>query len=88
MSCGVGCRRGLDPALLWLWCRLVLTAPIQPLALEPPYAVGAAPQKMATLAGNQNPDPMKYPTEDTCYITWAQFYNQFCINWLLKCARK
>ena len=21
MNCGVGCRRGLDPALLWLWCR-------------------------------------------------------------------
>ena len=21
MSCGVGCRRGLDLALLWLWCR-------------------------------------------------------------------
>ena len=23
VSCGVGCRSGLDPALLWLWCRLV-----------------------------------------------------------------
>ena len=23
VSCGVGRRRGLDPALLWLWCRLV-----------------------------------------------------------------
>ena len=22
VSCGVGCRCGLDPALLWLWCRL------------------------------------------------------------------
>ena len=42
MSCGVGCRRGLDPALLWLWCRPVATARIQPLAREPPYAVGAA----------------------------------------------
>jgi len=42
VSCGVGCRRGSDPALLWLWCRLVAAAPIQPLAWEPPYAVGAA----------------------------------------------
>jgi len=42
VSCGVGCRRGSDPALLWLWCRPVATAPIQPLAWEPPYAVGAA----------------------------------------------
>ena len=42
MSCGVGCRRGSDPALLWLWRRPVATAPIQPLAWEPPYAAGAA----------------------------------------------
>ena len=46
MSCGVGCRHGSDPALLWLWCRLVATAPFGPRAWEPPYAVGAA-QEMA-----------------------------------------
>ena len=28
VSCGVGCRFGLDPALLWLWCRLAATSPI------------------------------------------------------------
>jgi len=38
MSCGVGLRHGSD--LLWLW--LAATAPIRPLAWEPPYAVGAA----------------------------------------------
>ena len=32
----------LDPELLWLWCRPVATAPIQPLAWEPPYVEGAA----------------------------------------------
>ena len=42
MSCGVGCRRGSDPELLWLWRRPVATAPIQPLAWEPPHAAGAA----------------------------------------------
>jgi len=42
VSCGVGRRRGSDPALLWLWCRLAATAPIRPLAWEPPYAAGAA----------------------------------------------
>ena len=42
MSCGVGHRRGSDPALLWLWHRLVATARIRPLAREPPYAMGAA----------------------------------------------
>uniref|UniRef100_A0A8D1ALT2 Troponin I1, slow skeletal type n=1 Tax=Sus scrofa TaxID=9823 RepID=A0A8D1ALT2_PIG len=44
MSCGVGGRHGLDPALLWLWlwCRLTATAPIRPLASEPPYGIGEA----------------------------------------------
>ena len=45
MSCGVGHRRGLDPALLWLWHRLAALALIRPLVWEPPYAVGAALEK-------------------------------------------
>ena len=47
MSCGLGVRAGLDHALLWLWRRLVAIALIQPLAWEPPHAVGAA-QEIAT----------------------------------------
>ena len=39
VGCGVGHRRGLDPALLWH--RLVV-APIGHLAWEPPYASGVA----------------------------------------------
>jgi len=42
VSCGVGCRRGSDPTLLWLWCRLAATALIRPLAWETPCAAGAA----------------------------------------------
>ena len=42
MSCGVGHRCSSDPALLWLWCRPGATAPIQSLALEPPYAIATA----------------------------------------------
>ena len=42
MTCGVGHRRGLELALLWLWYRPAATAPIRPLAWEPPYAAGAA----------------------------------------------
>ena len=42
MSCGVGRRHGLDLALLWLWCRLVATTLVRPLAWEPPYAAGVA----------------------------------------------
>ena len=45
MSYGVGRRRGSDPMLLWLWCKLATTAPIEPLAWEPPYAKGAALEK-------------------------------------------
>ena len=33
------------PTLLWLWGRLVATAPIRPLAWERPYATGAALEK-------------------------------------------
>ena len=42
MSCGVVCKCSSDPALLWLWWRLVATAWIGPLAWEPPYAKGEA----------------------------------------------
>ena len=42
MSCGVGHRRGLDPALLWLWRKLAAIVPIRPLAWELPCAMGVA----------------------------------------------
>ena len=45
MSCAVAHRHGSDLALLWLWHRPVATALIQPLAREPPCAVGAAIKK-------------------------------------------
>ena len=45
MSCGVGLRHVPDPMLLWLWCRLAATAPIRPLAWEPPHAAGVALEK-------------------------------------------
>ena len=43
MSGGVHHRRSLNLALLW--CRPAATAPIGPLAWEPPYAVGVALEK-------------------------------------------
>ena len=45
MSCGVGCRLGSDPALLWLWCRLASVAPIQPLLWEIALAASAPLKK-------------------------------------------
>ena len=52
MSCGVGGRCSSDPALLLLWRRPVATAPIRPLAWEPPYAMAAA-QEMAKRQKNE-----------------------------------
>ena len=55
MSCGVGRRHSSDLAWLWLWCRLVATAPIGPLAWEPLYATGAAlkrKEKKRNVAGS------------------------------------
>jgi len=45
VSCDIGHRRSLDPVLLWLWGRPAATAPIRPLAWEPPYAEGVALEK-------------------------------------------
>ena len=42
VSCGVGCRCGSDPVLMWLWCRLAAEALIWPLAREPPYEASVA----------------------------------------------
>ena len=54
VSCGVGCRRGSDLALLWLWCRPEATAPIRPLAWEPPCAAGMALKKTNKTNNNNN----------------------------------
>ena len=42
VGCGVACRHGSDPELLWLWCRPGATAPSRPLAWELPHAAGTA----------------------------------------------
>ena len=61
MSCGLVCRRGSDPALLWLWHRLKATAPIRPLTWEPPYAMGVALEKAKTTTTKQ-----KQKQKNTC----------------------
>ena len=40
--CGIGHRWGLNPVLLWLWCRPAATSLIRLLAWEPPYTMGVA----------------------------------------------
>ena len=53
MSCGVGHRRGSDLVCQWLWRRLAATAPIGPLAWEPPHAAGVALKKSRVLGSKQ-----------------------------------
>ena len=63
MSCAIGHTCGLDPVLLWLWRGPVVTAPIRPLAWEPPYATGAAQEmskkKKKSKKGNSNSEKGK-----------------------------
>ena len=42
VNCGVGHIHGLDPSLLWQWCRVAAVAPIRPLAWELPHVMGVA----------------------------------------------
>ena len=73
MTCGVGRRRGSDPALLWLWYRPEATAPITPLAWEPPYAADVALEKTKkdkhththknTMGGSSPPQPYYHITK-------------------------
>ena len=75
MSCGVGCRRSSDLAWLWLWLWLwhspAATAPIRPLAWDPPYAAGVALKDKKTKNNNNNNDLIKYNSTDFqgyCYL--------------------
>ena len=52
MSCGVGHRCCLDPALVWLWRRPAGAALIPPLAWKLSYAAGAAPKSKKKRWGN------------------------------------
>ena len=65
MIYGVGCRCGLDLALLWLWHRPAATATIQPLAWEPPYALGMVlkrQNKKAKTKQTKTPTKLMYKT--------------------------
>ena len=61
MSCGVGLRFGSDPALLWLWGRLVATALIRPLPWEFHMSWEAALEK-AKRQRKKKKENLKYKT--------------------------
>ena len=66
MSCGIGCRRGSDPALLWLWCRLAAVAPVQPIVWELPYAVGVALKSKNKTKQSVTPDALRFVCHVAC----------------------
>ena len=45
MGCSIDHRQGSDPSLLRLWCRPAATVSTQPLAWEPPNAMGVPRKK-------------------------------------------
>ena len=71
MSCGVG--RGLDLALLWLWCRPAATTLIRLLAWDPPYAAGVALKGQKT---KKKKKKAKQLGEDYKHSGWTT--NQSC----------
>ena len=71
MRCGVGCRRDSDPLLLWLWRKPVATALIRPLAWKPPYAMGAALEKVK----RQKKEKRKKERKEK---SWCSFHSARC----------
>ena len=61
VSCGVGCRRGSDPSLLWLWCKPAAAAPVIPLAWKPPCAAGVALEKAERKENNNDNNSLQVP---------------------------
>ena len=68
MSCGVGLRRGSNPALLWLWCRPAAAAQIRPLAWEIPYATGSARKSFKYFQRTQRP----HSGWCWCCLSWSE----------------
>ena len=94
VSCGVDRRCGSDPMLLWLWHRPVATAPISPLAWEPPYASGAALEKTKRQKKRRKGKKRKSKLILLWkYISWHErcfqrFYENFCqVNMKFFCWR-
>ena len=75
MSCGVGGRLSSDPELLWLWSRPAATAPIRPLAWEPPCARGAVLEKKRPKKKKTMPTSNDIVRYDTMYIKVCANYS-------------
>ena len=76
MKYGVGRRQGSDPVLLWLWRRPVATAPIRPLAWEPPYAAGAAQEIAKRQKKKKKKKKLKIKLPNDTKISILGFYTE------------
>lgn len=86
MSCGVGCRYVSDPELLWLWRGPVTTAPIRPLAWEPPYAIGAALEKVKRQKTKNKKNKQKKQTKRKYlvpFLSMLTYQNEFLNKYYL-----
>ena len=72
MSCGGGCRCGLDLALLWLWCRPAAAALIQLHVQDLPYAPGIAIKEERKKI--INPPSFALVFRDTNVVRYFQIY--------------
>ena len=77
VNCGVGRRCGLDLTLLWLWCRLEATAPVQSLAWESPYATSVALKRQQ--------QQKKMSPSINLVVKWKfSFYVTVCMSWVFQ----
>ena len=58
--------------MLWLWCRPVATAPITPLAWEPPYAEGTALKRPKKKKKKESSEVKVIKTNVTCYYFYVK----------------
>ena len=86
VSCGVGLRQGSDPALLWLWRRLLAKAPVRPLAREPPCAMGVAQKRPKKKKKKKRKKKKKKKKNSKASVSlrqlfpWGAEYGFFCVS--------
>ena len=82
MSCGIGWRHGSDLVFLWPWHRPVATAPICPLAWEPPYATGTALKKKKIVYWSWKIRHWYWFDQISFSLTSLTFLSCYVVNWV------
>ena len=92
MSCGVGCRRGSDPALLWLWCRLGSYSSDWTPSLGTSICRGSGPRNSKKTKKQKNKTKQKkrascFPLVSFYFILFIYlFFCLFAISWATPAA--